>query len=165
MKLQTQICKNCLNQYESTNGNQSYCCKTCKQEAYYKRYEINRPFPKNLKTRVNQSFTPITGPDQEIQVKPLPQLSHMTVNGDNFNAVLEQMNKTHQAQMEAMETRLKSTFAQTIHENEIREKETVILRLTKELKEKSNNSDINTNHVLAGLSNVIAGIDLKDLLK
>ena len=75
------------------------------------------------------------------------------------------MNKTHQAQMEAMETRLKLSFAQEKHEREKEAKDEVISRLQKEIKDMENKSSIDTGTVLGGLSNIIAGMDIKDLLK
>jgi hypothetical protein len=75
------------------------------------------------------------------------------------------MNKTHQAQMEAMETRLKLSFAQQLHEQELNARADVILRLEKELKEKENQSDINTSQVLGGLTTILSGIDVSSLIK
>jgi hypothetical protein len=75
------------------------------------------------------------------------------------------MNKTHQAQMEAMETRLKLSFAQEKHEREKEAKDEVISRLQKDIKDMEKKSSIDTTTVLGGLSNIIAGMDIKDLLK
>ena len=67
--------------------------------------------------------------------------------------------------MEAMETRLKLSFAQTLHEQEMSAKADVILRLQNELKDKQNQSDINTSQVLGGLTTMLSGIDISDLIK
>jgi len=183
MKVRMKDCKYCNKQYGATNGNQSYCCDVCRQQAYYKRHGIDRsigyvrPF---IGENVNHTFTPITGisekndvniPTKEItpapvtNVTPLIQHTPKNTTHDNFGAVLEQMNKTHQAQMEAMETRLKLSFAQTLHEQELNAKADVILRLQKELKDKENQSDINTSQVLGGLTTMLSGIDISDLIK
>jgi hypothetical protein len=130
MKVRMKDCKNCGKEYGATNGNQLYCCDVCRQQAYYKRHGIDRSQRPAYGTNVNHQFTAINGispktdvnpPTKEIeqispapvtQVKPLMETSPKTINSDNFGAILEQMNKTHQAQMEAMETRLKLSFAQ-----------------------------------------------------
>jgi hypothetical protein len=98
-------------------------------------------------------------------VTPLIQYTPKNVTHDNFGAVLEQMNKTHQAQMEAMETRLKLSFAQTLHEQEKKALDDVISRLQTTLKEKQNQSDINTSQVLGGLTTMLSGVDISDLIK
>mgnify|MGYP007090467176 CR=1 FL=1 len=183
MKLRMQNCENCGKQYGATNGNQKYCRDVCKQQAYYKRHGIDRSRRPFYVNNVNPGFTRIieptaisdvNPPTKEIeqitpapvtQVKPLIESSPKTINSDNFGAILEQMNKTHQAQMEAMETRLKLSFAQEKHEREKEAKDEVISRLQKEIKDMENKSSIDTGTVLSGLSNVIAGIDIKDLLK
>jgi hypothetical protein len=183
MKVRMQDCKNCGKQYGATNGNQSYCCNVCRQQAYYKRHGIDRSIGyvrPLIGDNVNHTFTPITGisdksdvntPTKEINpapvttVTPLIQHSPKNLSHDNFGPVLEQMNKTHQAQMEAMETRLKLSFAQQLHEQELNARADVILRLEKELKEKENQSDINTSQVLGGLTTILSGIDVNSLIK
>jgi hypothetical protein len=60
---------------------------------------------------------------------------------------------------------LRLTFAQEQHEREKQSKEEVISRLQKEIKDMEKKSNIDTNVVLGGLSNIIAGMDIKDLLK
>ena len=185
MQPKMKICKNCIKPYGATNSNQSYCCDVCRQQAYYKRHGIHRPknYIQSVRTpNVNHTFTPITEIKQnavnelnkEIEqitpapvnnVTPLIQTTHKTMNNDNLSALLEQMNKTHQAQMEAMETRLKLSFAQEKHERELEAKDEVISRLQKEIKDMENKSSIDTGTVLGGLSNIIAGMDIKDLLK
>lgn len=190
MKVRMKICKQCEKQYASTNGNQSYCSNVCRQQGYYKRHDIDRSFPHNIFPNdrskiVNNTFTrfapmigdvvnqenPVLEPLEPLEpakvnkVSPLIETSHKGLNIDNFVPILEQMNKTHQAQMEAMEMRLKQTFAQTLHEREIKEKLDVISRLQDELQSFKSKSDINTQQLIGGLSNVIAGIDLKDILK
>lgn len=181
MKVRMKDCKNCGKEYGATNGNQLYCCDVCRQQAYYKRHNIDRSGG-NVNPMFTQ-FTPINGisPKNDVNnitkeleqitpapvtlVKPLIETSSKTINTDNFGAILEQMNKTHQAQMEAMETRLKLTFAQEKHEVEKRAKEDIISQLQAELKDKERKSTIDTNTVLAGLSNIMAGTDIKELLK
>lgn len=183
MKVRMKDCQNCGKQYGATNGNQLYCCDVCRQQAYYKRHGIDRSQRPIYGTNVNHQFTPITQPTpktdvnpptKEIkqitpakvtEVKPLIETSLKTTSMDNFGAILEQMNKTHQAQMEAMETRLKLSFAQEKHEREKEAKDEVISRLQKEIKDMEKKSNIDTNVVLGGLSNIIAGMDIKDLLK
>lgn len=183
MKLRMKDCKNCGKQYGATNGNQSYCCDVCRQQAYYKRHGIDRSQRPIYGTHVNHQFTPITqstqktdvnpptkeieqiNPAQVTQVKPLMETSSKTITMDNFGVILEQMNKTHQAQMEAMETRLKLSFAQDQHEREKQAKDEVISRLQKELKDKQNQSDINTNQVLGGLTTILSGMDISSLIK
>ena len=191
MKSRMKICKQCQKQYASTNGNQSYCSNVCRQQGYYRRHEIDRSsfpynvFPNDKPKLVNNTFTrftPMMGnvvnqentvletleplePAKVNKVAPLIETSYKALNTDNFAPILEQMNKTHQAQMEAMEMRLKQTFAQTLHEREIKEKLDVISRLQDELQAKASKSDINTQQLIGGLSNVIAGIDIKDILK
>lgn len=186
MKVRMKDCKNCNKQYGATNGNQLYCCDVCRQQAYYKRHGIDRsigyvrPF---IGESVNHTFTPITGISEKTDVNPIkkeieqitpapvtnvtPLIQHTPKNTthDNIGAVLEQMNKTHQAQMEAMETRLKLSFAQQLHEQELNAKADVISRLQKELKDKENQSDINTSQVLGGLTTMLSGIDVSDLIK
>lgn len=183
MKVRMKDCQNCGKQYGATNGNQLYCCDVCRQQAYYKRHGIDRSQRPAYGTNVNHQFTAINGispktdvnaPTKEIeqiipapvtQVKPLMEASPKTINSDNFGAILEQMNKTHQAQMEAMETRLKLSFAQEKHEREKEAKDEVISRLQKEIQDMEKKSSIDTGTVLGGLSNIIAGMDIKDLLK
>lgn len=183
MKVRMKDCKNCGKQYGATNGNQSYCCDVCRQQAYYKRHGIDRSQRPIYGTNVNHQFTPtneispktdVNPPTKEIeqitpttatQVKPLMETSSKTITMDNFGAILEQMNKTHQAQMEAMEIRLKLSFAQDQHEREKQAKDEVISRLQKEIKDMEKKSSIDTNVVLGGLSNIVAGMDIKDLLK
>ena len=183
MKVRMKDCHNCGKQYGATNGNQLYCCDVCRQQAYYKRHGIDRSQRPVYGTNVNHQFTAINGispktdvnpPTKEIEqitpapvtpIKPLMETSSKTINTDNLGAILEQMNKTHQAQMEAMESRLKLSFAQEKHEREKEAKDEVILRLQKEIKDMENKSSIDTSTVLGGLSNVIAGMDIKDLLK
>ena len=183
MKVRMKDCHNCGKQYGATNGNQLYCCDVCRQQAYYKRHGIDRSQRPIYGTNVNHQFTPITGisdksdvntPTKEIPqitpapvttVTPLIQHGPKNLSHDNFGPVLEQMNKTHQAQMEAMETRLKLSFAQQLHEQELNAKADVILRLQKELKDKENQSDINTSQVLGGLTTMLSGIDISDLIK
>jgi hypothetical protein len=104
-------------------------------------------------------------PAPVMPVTPLIQYTPKNVTHDNFGAVLEQMNKTHQAQMEAMETRLKLSFAQTLHEQEKKALDDVISRLQTTLKEKQNQSDVNTSQVLGGLTTMLSGIDISDLMK
>lgn len=186
MKVRMKDCKNCDKQYGASNGNQLYCCDVCRQQAYYKRHGIDRSKRPAYVTNVNPGFTEFTAingispktdvnpPTKEIeqitpapvtQVKPLMETSSKTINHDNFGAILEQMNKTHQAQMEAMETRLRLTFAQEQHQREKQSKEEVISRLQKEIKDMEKKSNIDTNLVLGGLSNIISGMDIKELLK
>jgi hypothetical protein len=183
MKVRMQDCKNCGKQYGATNGNQSYCCNVCRQQAYYKRHGIDRSIGyvrPLIGENVNHTFTPITGisdksdvniPTKEITpapvttVTPLIQHSSKNMSHDNFGPVLEQMNKTHQAQMEAMETRLKLSFAQQLHEQELNARADVISRLQQELKDKENQSDINTSQVLGGLTTILSGIDVSSLIK
>lgn len=185
MQPKMKICKNCIKPYGATNSNQSYCCDVCRQQAYYKRHGIDRPknYIQSLTTpHVNHTFTPIieikenavNESKKEIEqitpapvnnVTPLIQTTHKTMNNDNLSALLEQMNKTHQAQMEAMEIRLKLSFAQQLHEKEKQAKDDVISRLESEIKEKENKSDISTSQVLGGLTAMISGIDINDLIK
>ena len=179
---QIRNCKHCTKQYEAGNSNQSYCCDVCRQQAYYQRHGIERfrnhphfvkigdvkpkfteTVPPSDKSDVNE-VKAIT-PAEVMPVTPLIQHTPKNVNQDNFGAVLEQMNKTHQAQMEAMETRLKLSFAQLLHEQEKKALDDVISRLQKELKEKQNQSDINTGQVLGGLTTMLSGIDIADLIK
>ena len=179
---QIRNCKHCAKQYEAGNSNQSYCCDVCRQQAYYQRHGIERfrNHPHFVKIGdVNPKFTEIVAPSDKndvnevkaitpaevMPVTPLIQTPPKNFNNDNFGAVLEQMNKTHQAQMEAMETRLKLSFAQQLHEQEMNAKADVISRLQKEIKDMENKSSIDTGTVLGGLSNIIAGMDIKDLLK
>jgi len=179
---QIRNCKHCAKQYEAGNSNQSYCCDVCRQQAYYQRHGIERfrNHPHFVKIGdVNPKFTEIVAPSDKNDVNevkeitpavvtpvtPLIQTPPKNFNNDNFGAVLEQMNKTHQAQMEAMETRLKLSFAQTLHEQELNAKADVISRLQKELKDKENQSDINTSQVLGGLTTMLSGIDVSDLIK
>ena len=179
---QIRNCKHCAKQYEAGNSNQSYCCDVCRQQAYYQRHGIERfrNHPHFVKIGdVNPKFTEIVAPSDKSDVNatkeitpavvtpvtPLIQYGPKTTTHDNFGAVLEQMNKTHQAQMEAMETRLKLSFAQTLHEQELNAKADVISRLQKELKDKENQSDINTSQVLGGLTTMLSGIDISDLIK
>lgn len=174
MKGKIKNCKHCNNEYTSENGNQSYCSDVCRQQAYYKRHNIVRP--RNY-MNVNTQFTPsnnIPVTDQNVndikpapvqEVKPLIEGINKHINTDNIGAILEQMNKTHQAQMEAMETRLKLAFAQEKHEQEKQAKNEIIAKLRKEIQELENKSDINTSQLLGGLSNVFAGIDIQDLFK
>jgi len=182
-------CKHCQKQYEPGNSNQSYCCDVCRQQAYYVRHGIQRF--RNYRDDylisqngvkiggVNPKFTEIVAPSDKndvnevkeivpapvTSVTPLIQYTPKNVTHDNFGAVLEQMNKTHQAQMEAMETRLKLSFAQTLHEQEMKSQADVISRLQATLKEKQNQSDINTSQVLGGLTTMLSGVDIKDLIK
>ena len=186
MKVRMQDCKNCGKQYGATNGNQSYCCDVCRQQAYYKRHGIDRSIGyvrPLIGENVNNTFTPITGISEKTDVNtttkeipqitpapvttvtPLIQHSPKNMSHDNFGPVLEQMNKTHQAQMEAMETRLKLSFAQQLHEQELNAKADVISRLQQELKDKENQSDINTSQVLGGLTTMLSGIDVNSLIK
>ena len=179
---QIRNCKHCAKQYEAGNSNQSYCCDVCRQQAYYKRHGIDRyrNFTNGVNIGdVNPKFTEIVAPSDKndvnevkeitpavvMPVTPLIQTPSKNFNNDNFGAVLEQMNKTHQAQMEAMETRLKLSFAQTLHEQEMKSQADVISRLQKELKEKQGQSDINTSQVLGGLTTMLSGIDISDLIK
>jgi hypothetical protein len=179
---QIRNCKHCTKQYQAGNSNQSYCCDVCRQQAYYKRHGIDRyrNFTNGVNIGdVNPKFTEILAPSDKndvnevkeitpavvMPVTPLIQTPSKNFNNDNFGAVLEQMNKTHQAQMEAMETRLKLSFAQTLHEQEMNAKADVILRLQNELKDKQNQSDINTSQVLGGLTTMLSGIDISDLMK
>jgi hypothetical protein len=179
---QIRNCKHCAKQYEAGNSNQSYCRDVCRQQAYYQRHGIERfrNHPHFVKIGdVNPKFTEIVAPSDKNDVNvtkeitpavvtpvtPLIQYGPKNTTHDNFGAVLEQMNKTHQAQMEAMETRLKLSFAQTLHEQELNAKADVILRLQNELKDKQNQSDINTSQVLGGLTTMISGIDIADLIK
>jgi len=179
---QIRNCKHCAKQYEAGNSNQSYCRDVCRQQAYYQRHGIERfrNHPHFVKIGdVNPKFTEIVAPSDKndvnevkeitpavvMPVTPLIQTPTKNFNNDNFGAVLEQMNKTHQAQMEAMETRLKLSFAQTLHEQEMNAKADVILRLQNELKDKQNQSDINTSQVLGGLTTMLSGIDISDLMK
>lgn len=179
---QIRNCKHCTKQYEAGNSNQSYCCDVCRQQAYYQRHGIERfrNHPHFVKIGdVNPKFTETVPPSDKsdvnevkaitpaevMPVTPLIQHTPKNVNQDNFGAVLEQMNKTHQAQMEAMETRLKLSFAQLLHEQEKKALDDVISRLQKELKEKQNQSDINTGQVLGGLTTMLSGIDIADLIK
>ena len=179
---QIRNCKHCQKQYEAGNSNQSYCCDVCRQQAYYQRHGIERfrNHPHFVKIGdVNPTFTEIVPPSDKsdvnevkeitpavvMPVTPLIQTPPKNFNNDNFGAVLEQMNKTHQAQMEAMETRLKLSFAQQLHEQELNAKADVISRLQKELKDKENQSDINTSQVLGGLTTMLSGIDVSDLIK
>lgn len=182
MKVTMKDCHNCGKQYGATNGNQLYCSDVCRQQAYYKRHGIDRSQRSGYFTRVNPQFTAINDispktdvnpPTKEFeqitpapvtQVKPLIETSSKTMYSDNIGAILEQMNKTHQAQMEAMESRLKLSFAQDQHEREKQAKDEVISRLQKEIKEMENKSSVDTGQVLGGLSNIISGIDIKDLL-
>ena len=182
MNPKTSICKHCSKQYQQGNSNQSYCRDVCRQQAYYKRHGIDRF--RNYQNAVNMGdvnpkFTEIVAssdkndvnevkqvtPAPVMPVTPLIQHTPKNVNQDNFGAVLEQMNKTHQAQMEAMETRLKLSFAQLLHEQEKKALDDVISRLQKELKEKQGQSDINTSQVLGGLTTMLSGIDIADLIK
>ena len=39
---QIRNCKHCAKQYQAGNSNQSYCCDVCRQQAYYKRHDIDR---------------------------------------------------------------------------------------------------------------------------
>ena len=182
MKVRMKNCKHCQKQYGATNSNQSYCCDVCRQQAYYQRHGIERfrNHPHFVKIGdVNPMFTGIGAlsdkndvneakeitPAEVMPVTPLIQHTPRNTTHDNFGAVLEQMNKTHQAQMEAMETRLKLSFAQTLHEQELNAKADVISRLQKELKDKENQSDINTSQVLGGLTTMLSGIDVNDLIK
>ena len=179
---QIRNCKHCQKQYEAGNSNQSYCCDVCRQQAYYQRHGIERfrNHPHFVKIGdVNPKFTEIVPPSDKSDVNevkeitravvtpvtPLIQHTPKNVNQDNFGAVLEQMNKTHQAQMESMETRLKLSFAQLLHEQEKKALDDVISRLQKELKEKQNQSEINTGQVLGGLTTMLSGIDIADLIK
>ena len=179
---QIRNCKHCAKQYEAGNSNQSYCCDVCRQQAYYQRHGIERfrNHPHFVKIGdVNPKFTEIVAssdkndvnevkevtPAPVMAVTPLIQHTPKNVTQDNFGAVLEQMNKTHQAQMEAMETRLKLSFAQLLHEQEKKALDDVILRLQNELKEKQGQSDINTSQVLGGLTTMLSGIDISDLIK
>lgn len=185
MKVRMKDCQNCGKQYGATNGNQLYCCDSCRQQAYYKRHNIDRShswYGRNVNPMFTE-FAPINGisPNNDVnniekekeqispapvtQVKPLIESSSKAINNDNFGAILEQMNKTHQAQMEAMETRLKLSFAQERHAIEKQAKEDIILKLQEEIKEKDKKSSIDTGTVLAGLSNILAGTDIKELLK
>jgi hypothetical protein len=183
MKVRMKDCKNCGKQYGATNGNQSYCCDVCRQQAYYKRHGIDRSQRPIYGTNVNHQFTPIidstpkndvNAPTKEIeqiapapvtQVAPLITTSYKNINADNFGAILEQMNKTHQAQMEAMETRLKLSFEQERHEREKQAKDEVISRLQNELKSQKDKSTIDTNQVLGGLTAMFSGVDVSELLK
>ena len=183
MKLRMKDCKNCNKQYGATNGNQLYCCDVCRQQAYYKRHGIDRSQRPEYGTDVNHKFTAINGISLKTDVNPIkkeveqieqyqattttPLISHAPKNTshDNFTVIFEQMNKTHQAQMEAMETRLKLSFAQQLHEREKEAKDEVISRLQKELKDKENQSDINTSQVLGGLTTILSGMDVSDLVK
>ena len=179
---QIRNCKHCTKQYEAGNSNQSYCCDVCRQQAYYKRHGIDRyrNFTNGVNIGdVNPKFTEIVAPSDKNDVNevkeitpavvtpvtPLIQHTPRNTTHDNFGAVLEQMNKTHQAQMEAMETRLKLSFAQQLHEQELNARADVISRLQKELKDKENQSDINTSQVLGGLTTMLSGIDVSDLIK
>ena len=179
---QIRNCKHCTKQYEAGNSNQSYCCDVCRQQAYYKRHGIDRyrNFTNGVKIgNVNPTFTEIVPlsdkndvneakeitPAVVTPVTPLIQHTPKNTTHDNFGAVLEQMNKTHQAQMEAMETRLKLSFAQQLHEQELNARADVISRLQKELKDKENQSDINTSQVLGGLTTILSGIDVNSLIK
>jgi len=182
MKTTTRNCKHCNNQYQAGNSNQSYCRDVCRQQAYYKRHGIDRyrNFTNGVNIGdVNPKFTEIVAlsdkndvnevkqviPAPVMPVTPLIQNTPKNVTQDNFGAVLEQMNKTHQAQMESMETRLKLSFAQLLHEQEKKALDDVILRLQNELKEKQGQSDINTSQVLGGLTTMLSGIDISDLIK
>jgi len=182
MKVRMKNCKHCQKQYGATNSNQSYCCDVCRQQAYYQRHGIERyrNYTNGVKIgNVNPTFTeivPLSDKNDVNEVKeitpapvttvtPLIQHSSKNMSHDNFGPVLEQMNKTHQAQMEAMETRLKLSFAQQLHEQELNARADVISRLQKELKDKENQSDINTSQVLGGLTTMLSGIDVSDLIK
>jgi hypothetical protein len=182
MKVRMKNCKHCQKQYGATNSNQSYCCDVCRQQAYYQRHGIERyrNYTNGVKIgNVNPTFTEIVPlsdkndvnetkeitPAVVTPVTPLIQHTPKNTTHDNFGAVLEQMNKTHQAQMEAMETRLKLSFAQQLHEQELNARADVISRLQKELKDKENQSDINTSQVLGGLTTMLSGIDVSDLIK
>ena len=182
MKVRIKNCKHCTKQYGATNSNQSYCCDVCRQQAYYQRHGIERyrNYTNGVKIGdVNPMFTGIGAlsdksdvnevkeitPAVVTPVTPLIQYTPKNVTHDNFGAVLEQMNKTHQAQMEAMETRLKLSFAQTLHEQEKKALDDVISRLQTTLKEKQNQSDINTSQVLGGLTTMLSGVDIADLIK
>ena len=179
---QIRNCKHCAKQYEAGNSNQSYCRDVCRQQAYYQRHGIERfrNHPHFVKIGdVNPKFTEIVAPSDKNDVNevkeitpavvtpvtPLIQHTPKNTTHDNFGAVLEQMNKTHQAQMEAMETRLKLSFAQQLHEQELNARADVISRLQKELKDKENQSDINTSQVLGGLTTILSGIDVSTLIK
>jgi hypothetical protein len=182
MKVRMKNCKHCQKQYGATNSNQSYCCDVCRQQAYYQRHGIERyrNYTNGVKIgNVNPTFTeilPLSDKNDVNEVKeitpapvttvtPLIQHSSKNMSHDNFGPVLEQMNKTHQAQMEAMETRLKLSFAQQLHEQELNARADVISRLEKELKDKENQSDINTSQVLGGLTTILSGIDVSSLIK
>jgi len=182
MKTTTRNCKHCNNQYQAGNSNQSYCRDVCRQQAYYKRHGIDRyrNYPNGVKIAdVNPKFTEIVAlsdkndvneakeitPAVVTPVTPLIQNAPKNINGDNFGAILEQMNKTHQAQMEAMETRLKLSFEQDKHEREKQSLTDVISRLERELKDKKGQTDINTNQVLGGLTSMFTGVDIGDLIK
>jgi hypothetical protein len=182
MKVRMKNCKHCQKQYGATNSNQSYCCDVCRQQAYYQRHGIERyrNYTNGVKIgNVNPTFTEIVPlsdkndvneakeitPAVVTPVTPLIQHTPKNTTHDNFGAVLEQMNKTHQAQMEAMETRLKLSFAQQLHEQELNARADVISRLQKELKDKENQSDINTSQVLGGLTTILSGIDVSTLIK
>jgi hypothetical protein len=147
-------------------------------------YQGNRYVTSQPHTYVNPQFTPINNPTGKDDVNPptkeIEQLNQAPVSPvaplietkgvrsvtiDNFGAILEQMNKTHQAQMEAMETRLKLSFAQEQHLREKEAKEKLILQLQDDIKEMKNKSSIDTQTVLGGLSNMIAGIDIEKFLK
>lgn len=183
MKLRIKDCKHCGKQYGAENGNQLYCCDVCRQQAYYKRHGIDRSQRPEYLNYVNRGFTPINAlsdnndvnrsistfepikPAPVMEVKPLIETSVKTLTNDHFGAIVEQMNKTHQAQMEAMETRLKLSFAQQTHEREKQVQDELILKLQKEIEDMSKKSDINTSVVLSGLSNMIGGANLQDMLK
>ena len=100
MKVRMKDCKNCGKQYGATNGNQSYCCDVCRQQAYYKRHGIDRSQRPIYGANVNHQFTPIidstpkndvNAPTKEIeqiapapvtQVAPLIGRSYKNINAD-----------------------------------------------------------------------------------
>ena len=183
MKTKIQICKNCNKEYKAKNGNQLYCCDVCRQQAYYKRHGIDRSFRPIYGNNVNQGFTPVVDTSKKIEINeikkesepiqpapvtPVPALinsNSKSINSDNFHAILEQMNKTHQAQMEAMEIRLKLSFEQDKHEREKQAKEKVISELNEKIDEMNNKSNIDTNQVILGLTSILNGMDIKEFLK
>lgn len=176
MKLKkVQVCKHCNKNYEAYNGNQLYCCDVCRQQAYYIRHGIDRSQRPIYGVNVNSGFTPVLDqsqktdvnpPTKEIeqitpapvtQVTPLIATSSKNITSENFGAILEQMNKTHQAQIEALESRLRLSFEQDRHQREKQAQDDLILQLNKKIKESDEKSSIDTMQVINGLTAILNG--------
>ena len=179
MKTYINYCRHCKKQYSGTNVMQRYCSDVCRQQGYYARHGIERIRVNTINPRFTANNTlsgindvnietkeiPMIKPAETTPIQPLFENNVKTPAPDNFGAILEQMNKTHQAQMEAMETRLKLSFAQERHIDALNSKEAQIKELQETIKEKESKSNIDTAQLISGLSNVVGGLNINDLLK